>query len=36
VRFVLPDAMSEDKYLFPLAEQFSAYPSSKLELVIGA
>ncbi|KAI1753366.1 putative FAD binding protein [Xylaria castorea] len=36
VRFALPDQMAEDKYMYPLAEQFTSYPSDKFELVIGA
>ncbi|KAI0552630.1 putative FAD binding protein [Xylaria curta] len=36
VRFALPDQMPEDKYMYPLAEQFTSYPSEKFELVIGA
>ncbi|TGJ87912.1 hypothetical protein E0Z10_g813 [Xylaria hypoxylon] len=36
VRFALPDLMAEDKYMYPLAEQFTSYPSTKFELVIGA
>ncbi|KAI0491134.1 putative FAD binding protein [Xylaria cf. heliscus] len=35
VRFALPDQMAEDKYMYPLAEQFASYPSEKFELVIG-
>ncbi|KAI0967426.1 putative FAD binding protein [Xylaria arbuscula] len=36
VRFALPDQMAEDKYMFPLADQFASYPSGKFSLVIGA
>ncbi|KAF2967850.1 hypothetical protein GQX73_g5657 [Xylaria multiplex] len=36
VRFALPDQMDEDKYMFPLADQFAAYAPEKFELVIGA
>ncbi|TRX89076.1 hypothetical protein FHL15_009993 [Xylaria flabelliformis] len=36
VRFALPDQMTEDKYMYPLAEQFTSYPTEKFELVIGA
>ncbi|KAI0431832.1 putative FAD binding protein [Xylaria sp. FL1042] len=36
VRFALPDQMTEDKYMFPLAEQFASYPAEKFSLVIGA
>ncbi|KAI1308877.1 putative FAD binding protein [Xylaria venustula] len=36
VRFALPDQMAEDKYMFPLAEQFASYPPEKFSLVIGA
>ncbi|GAW17329.1 hypothetical protein ANO14919_067850 [Xylariales sp. No.14919] len=36
VRFALPDQMAEDKYMFPLAEQFAGYAAGKFELVIGA
>ncbi|KAI0442644.1 putative FAD binding protein [Xylaria telfairii] len=36
VRFALPDQMAEDKYMYPLAEQFTSYSPKKFELVIGA
>ncbi|KAI0457038.1 putative FAD binding protein [Xylaria acuta] len=36
VRFALPDQMAEDKYMYPLAEQFTSYPAGRFELVIGA
>ncbi|KAI0534621.1 putative FAD binding protein [Xylaria digitata] len=36
VRFALPDQMDEEKYMFPLAEQFASYAAEKFELVIGA
>ncbi|KAI0157670.1 putative apoptosis-inducing factor [Xylariaceae sp. FL1272] len=36
VRFVVPETIPEDKYLFPLMEQFAEYPASKFELVIGS
>ncbi|KAI0381771.1 FAD/NAD(P)-binding domain-containing protein [Hypomontagnella monticulosa] len=39
VRFVLPSdkhSMKEDKYLFPIADQFAKYPKDKFEFVNGA
>ncbi|KAI1262484.1 putative FAD binding protein [Xylariaceae sp. FL1019] len=36
VRFVVPGTIPEEKYLFPLMEQFAEYPASKFELVIGS
>ncbi|KAI0405202.1 putative FAD binding protein [Xylaria palmicola] len=36
VRFALPDQMGEDRYMYPLAEQFAAYPPARFELVVGA